>query len=285
MADWSETWTWIDGKWHEGNVPISGVRSHATWLGSSVFDGGRMFDGVMPDMDLHAERVNRSAKSLGLAPTMQAGEILELAKEGVAKFISDDALYVRPMYWAEEGGFMGVPPEASSTQFCLCIHVTPMPEPTGFTSMVSSIRRPAPDQAPVDAKAGCLYPMGGRAIREAQDHGFENAIVLDAIGNVAEFATANLWTAKDGVAYTPAPNGTFLNGITRQRVIKLLREAGTEVVEKVMTVAEVMDADEVFSTGNYSKVMPVTSVGDKKFGIGPIAQKSRDLYWDFAHSS
>ena len=107
MADWSETWTWIDGKWHEGNVPISGVRSHATWLGSSVFDGGRMFEGVMPDMDLHAERVNRSAKSLGLAPTMQAGEILELAKEGVAKFVSDDALYVRPMYWAEEGGFMG----------------------------------------------------------------------------------------------------------------------------------------------------------------------------------
>lgn len=283
MTQWSETWTWMDGEWHEGNLPLLGVRSHAAWLGSGVFDGARMFEGTMPDMGLHAKRVNHSAGSLGLNATMQAGKIVELAKEGVQKFTSKEALYIRPMYWAEEGGFMGVPPEAGSTRFCLSIYVTPMPEPTGFTASVSNIRRPALDQAPVDAKAGCLYPMGGRAIIDAHAKGFQNAVILDAIGNVAEFATANLWTAKDGVAYTPAPNGTFLNGITRQRVMKLLRGTGTEVVEKAMTVTDLFEADEIFSTGNYSKVMPVTKLDHLDFQPGPIASKARELYWDFAH--
>lgn len=282
MTDWSETWTWMDGEWHEGNHPLLGVRSHASWLGSSVFDGARHFDGVMPDIDLHAERVNRSAVSLGLEPLMTAEEIVALAWQGVKKFKSKEALYVRPMYWAELGGFMGVPPDKASTRFCLCLHVTPMPEPTGFTAITSNIRRPNPDQAPVDAKAGCLYPIGGRAMNEAFTRGFQNAVILDAIGNVAEFATANLWTAKDGVAYTPAPNGTFLNGITRQRVIRLLRDAGTEVIEKVMTITELQDADEVFSTGNYSKVMPVIKLDDREFEPGPVCLKARKLYWDFA---
>src|SRR3546814_10567161 len=76
-------------------------------------------------------------------------------------------------------------------------------------------RRPAPDQAPTDAKAAALYANAGRALKEAHDKGFENAVMLDPIGNVAEFATANLFMAKDGVVHTPAPNGTFLNGITR----------------------------------------------------------------------
>jgi len=161
--------------------------------------------------------------------------------------------------------------------------VTPMPEPLGFTAKTSRVRRPAPDQAPVYAKAGCLYPMGGTAMLEAQKEGYQNAIILDAIGNIAEFATANLWAAKDGIAYTPVPNGTFLNGITRQRVIKLLRENGTEVVEKSMTIADLHDADEIFATGNYSKVMPVTKVDHREFQPGPIAKKARDLYWEFAH--
>ncbi|MBA4782757.1 MAG: branched-chain amino acid aminotransferase [Rhizobiales bacterium] len=285
MNEWSETWTWMDGKWHEGNVPMLGVRSHATWLGSSVFDGARVFEGCMPDIDRHAERVNRSAASLGLKPSMKAGEIVELTQEAATKFVSKDALYIRPMYWAEQGGFMGVVPNGDTTRFSLIAYVTPMPEPTGFTAMTTRIRRPAPDQAPVYAKAGCLYPMSGQAMRDAQAEGFENAIVLDPIGNIAEFATANLWLAKDGVAYTPVANGTFLNGITRQRIITLLRESGTEVVEKTLNIKDLYDSDEVFATGNYSKVMPVTKVDHKQFQPGPIAKKARTLYWEFAHGS
>ena len=110
-------------------------------------------------------------------------------------------------------------------------------------------------------------------------------MVLDASSNVAEFATANLWIAKDGVAITPVPNGTFLNGITRQRVITLLREAGVEVRERAITFDEVMGADEVFSSGNYGKVMPVTRVEERDFQPGPIFNQAKELYFKFAESS
>ncbi|MEM8840061.1 MAG: branched-chain amino acid aminotransferase [Pseudomonadota bacterium] len=285
MTEWSETWTWMDGTWHEGNVPFLGVRTHAGWLGSSVFDGARVFEGTAPDLDLHCERVNRSAKSMNLDPSIPVGQMLELVKEGREKFTSREGLYVRPMYWAEEGGFMGVPPLAESTRFCMCLYVVPMPEPVGFSAVTSRIRRPAPDQAPVYAKAGCLYPMGGQAMLDARSQGYDNAVILDPIGNVAEFATANLWYAKDGVAFTPVPNGTFLNGITRQRVAKLLSDAGTKVVEKTVTIDEVREADEVFSTGNFSKVMPITRLDDREFQPGPIGNKARELYWEYAHSA
>ena len=135
---------------------------------------------------------------------------------------------------------------------------------------------------PTDAKASCLYPNAGRAIFEAKEKGFDNAIVLDANGNVAEYATSNLWIAKDGVAATPIANGTFLNGITRQRVVKLLREAGVPTEERTVTVQDVMDADEVFSTGNYAKVLPVTRVENRSLQPGPVYKRARELYWDYA---
>jgi branched-chain amino acid aminotransferase len=107
--------------------------------------------------------------------------------------------------------------------------------------------------------------------------------MLDPLGNVAEFATANLFIAKDGAAHTPVCNGTFLNGITRQRVAGLLRDAGVPVYERTITWSEILDADEVFSTGNYSKVVPVTRVEDRTFQPGPVARRARGLYWEFAH--
>jgi branched-chain amino acid aminotransferase len=283
VAEFSATWTWLDGDWHEGNVPIMGARTHAAWLGSMVFDGARAFEGVAPDLDRHAARVNESALALGLRPTMSAEKIAALAWEGIAKFPSDAALYIRPMYWAEEGGYMSVPPLPESTRFCLCLYETPMPEPTGFSVTLSSFRRPTLAQAPVNAKAGCLYPNSARALAEAKEKGFDNAIVCDALGNVAELATANIFMAKDGVVATPVPNGTFLNGITRQRVIALLREAGHRVEERTLAYRDFVDADEIFSTGNYSKVSPVTRIDDRALQPGPVAQEARALYWDFAH--
>jgi branched-chain amino acid aminotransferase len=138
---------------------------------------------------------------------------------------------------------------------------------------------------PVDAKAGCLYPNNARSLFEAKSRGFDNAIVCDMLGNVAELATSNIFMAKDGVVFTPIPNGTFLAGITRQRVIGLLRESGVKVVEKVLTYQEFEAADEIFSSGNYSKVVPVTRIGDRSLQFGPLYTKARELYWEFAHSS
>lgn len=281
---WSQTWTFVDGEWLSGNPPIMGPRSHAFWLASSVFDGGRWFEGVMPDVDLHCARVNRSALALGLKPTMTAEAILDLTREGVRKFDGNTALYIRPMYWAEQGGYLSVPADPDSTRFLLTIYEAPMPAPTGFSVTVSPFRRPSIETMPTDAKAGCLYPNNGRAVLEAKSRGFDNCIVLDMLGNVAETGTSNVFMAKDGVVFTPAPNGAFLNGITRQRTISLLRAGGVEVVEKSLTKKDFLEADEVFSSGNYLKVSPIIRFEDRDLQPGPFYAKARKLYWDYAHA-
>ena len=204
MAWHSQTWTWFDGAWHEGNPGFIGPRTHAAWLGSSVFDGARVFESVMPDMDRHAARVNRSAESMGLKATMAPEAIVGLTRDGAKKFAPGTALYVKPMYWAEADGASTILFDPDSTRFALCLFEAPMPTPNGFSVMKSSFRRPTLESMPTDTKAGCLYPNNARAIREARAKGFDNALVCDMLGNVAETATSNIFLAKDGVVRTPA---------------------------------------------------------------------------------
>ena len=211
------------------------------WLGSSVFDGARAFEGVTPDLDRHFARVNASATTLSLEPDVDVETMIGLTQDGVRRFAPGAALYIRPMYWAEEGGYMSVPPDPSSTRFLLTLYETPMPPPSGFSITLSPYRRPSLECMPTNAKAGCLYPNNGRAILEAKSRGFDNALVRDMLGNVAETGTSNIFMVKEGVVLTPMPNGSFLNGITRQRVIGLLRETGTDVRETMLTVADFLD--------------------------------------------
>ncbi|QFT68552.1 Branched-chain-amino-acid aminotransferase [Labrenzia sp. THAF35] len=285
MSGWSDTWTWIDGTWHEGNPPIMGPRTHASWLGSSVFDGARFFEGVMPDIDLHCKRVNDSAVALGMKPTMKVGEMVELTKEGCAKFGGDQQIYVKPMYWVESDGPGVIVGDPDSTRFCLCLFDAPMaPKDAAMSITLSPFRRPTVECMPVNAKAGCLYPNNARAMLEAKGRGFDNAVVRDMLGNVAELTSANIFMAKEGKVHTPVPNGTFLNGITRQRVIQLLRSVGYDVFERTMDYGEFLEADEIFSTGNYSKVTPVKRIEDRDLQPGPIAARARELYWEFSHA-
>jgi len=284
MADWSQTWTFFDGQWHDGNVPLWGARTHAIWLGSSVFDGARVFENVAPDLDLHCARVNASATAMALNAGVSADEWIGLVHDGMKKFAPGTTLYVRPMYWAERAGPLALPPDPESTRFALTLYEAPMRAPDGFSITLSPYRRPTPDSAPLDAKAGCLYPNNARAMLEAKSRGFGNCVVCDAVGNVAELANSNLFMAKDGVVHTPTANGTFLAGITRRRVIGLLRDAGTPVVETVLRYPDLQNADELFSTGNASKVLPITKVDDRSLQPGPIYRKARELYWQFAHS-
>ncbi|MEM5582237.1 branched-chain amino acid aminotransferase [Roseibium sp. AS2] len=285
MRGLSDTWTWIDGTWHEGNPPIMGPRTHASWLGSSVFDGARFFEGVMPDIDLHCRRVNDSAYALGMKPTLRAEEMAELTREGCKKFSSDQQIYVKPMYWLENDGPGVITGDPESTRFCLCLFDAPMaPKDAAISITLSPYRRPTMESMPVNAKAGCLYPNNARAMVEARERGFDNAVVRDMLGNVAELTSANVFIARDGKVHTPAPNGTFLNGITRQRVIQLLRASGYEVFERTMEYGEFLQADEIFSTGNYNKVTPVKRIEDQDLQPGPIAARARELYWDFSHA-
>lgn len=273
------SWTFFDGEWKSGNVPLIGSMTQAVWLSSIVFDGARAFDGLAPDLDRHAARAIDSARRMGLEPKEDVDEIVRCAREGVKKFPADAALYIRPMFFGE-GGF--IIPEPDSARFALVIHELPMPEASGFSACLSKYRRPSPETAVTDAKASALYPNVARALAAARDRGFDNAVKLDLNGNVAEFATSNLFMVKNGVAYTPTPNGTFLNGITKQRVTSLLREDGVDVVERRITWDDLMDADEVFSTGNYGKVVPCVRLEDREIERGEIGERARALYFEFA---
>lgn len=282
MGIGQEIWTWYRGRWHQGDLRILGAASHATWLGSLVFDGARLFEGVTPDLDRHAARVNDSARNLGLEPTHSPDAIEALTREGLKKFAPGTDVYIRPMYWAEEGGPGLLPPLPSSTDFALCLEALPMAPPTGFTLTTTRFRRPTLEVMPVNAKAACLYPNNARMLREAQSRGFQNALVCDMLGNVAETATANIFMARGGEVFTPAPNGTFLDGITRQRVIGLLRAAGVPVHETTLRIEDFREADEIFTTGNISKVVPAIAFDGRRLDYGPVARRARALYWEWA---
>jgi len=273
---------YVDGQWVEGNPRILGPKSHAVWLGSTVFDGARAFKGVAPDLDLHCARAVRSAEIMGLAPTLSGPEIEDLAWQGIAKFPKDTELYVCPMFFAEEGFIVPTP---ESTRFVLTISPAPIPAPDGFSACLSSFSRPAANMAPTEAKASCLYPNVARTVAEAAAKGFDTGVVLDPDGDVAEFAYANLFMAKDGEVHTPAPNGTFLNGITRQRVIKLLKGDGFAIHERSISFAELQQADELFGSGNYYKVAPCTRLEERNLQPGPIYTRARELYFAFAEGS
>jgi len=273
------TITYHQGAWHEGNPPMLGPMVHSLWMGSAVFDGARAFSGLVPDLGRHCARVVASAQSFGMTPEITPAEIEALAWAGIEKFDAGAELYIRPLFYFADGF---VTPDPDSATFMLTLFEAPMPAWHGTTACLSSFRRPSPEVAPTGAKASCLYPNVARAMLEARERGFDMAVMLDGLGNVAEFSTSNLFIAKNQVVRTPVANGTFLAGITRARVMELLRCDGVQVTEETVRFDDVLDADEVFLTGNYPKVLPVVRVEDRDYQEGPVSRLARDLYFSFA---
>lgn len=283
MAVGSRIRTYFEGRWHEGDVPVMKAADHGAWLGTTVFDGARYFDGMAPDLDRHLARINRSAEALMIKPSVSTEEMLEITREGLKDFA--DAVYIRPMYWAINGGASGVLAAYGETGFALCLEAIPMAPETATARLTTTrFRRPTLDCAVTNAKAGCLYPNNARMLAEAQAKGFDNALVCDANGNVAESATSNAFMVKDGEVFTPIANGTFLAGITRARHIANLRADGVTVHETVLTLDDFRGADEVFLSGNMSKVTPVTAFDEVSYQVGPMTRRTRALYWDWAAS-
>ena len=285
MATGSNIKTYFNGAWHDGDIPVIRAADHGAWLGSNVFDGARYVDGIAPDLMAHCTRVNRSAEALMITPSHSPKAMCEIIWEGLGRYPADATVYIRPMYWALDGGELGILPKAGATGFAISLEEIPMPDPTKTVRLTTtSFRRPVLADNVVNAKAGCLYPNNARMLLEAKTKGFDNALVADAMGNVAETATANVFMVRDGVVYTPIPNGTFLAGITRARHIKNLRENGIVVIETVLNFDDFRRADEVFLTGNLQKITPVSAFDEITYEIGPISQIARDLYWDWARS-
>ena len=277
--DKKQSFTWKEGKWLEGNPPLLGPMSHAWWMASSVFDGARAFSRLAPDLDRHCARLIESGKAFQMKSPLTLDEMVTIAWDGIEKFPHDAELYIRPMMYFEEGF---VTPDTDTTQFILTVFDAPLPAWTGLRTMISSYRRPTPDSAPTNAKASCLYPNVARALSEARTKGYDTAVVLDTLGNVAEFATNNLFIVKDGIVQTPIPNGTFLSGLTRGRVMELLTKDGYRIQERTLSVSDLKNAEEIFLTGNYSKIQPVVQIEKTKYDIGPVATRARELYFEFS---
>ena len=270
--------TFFDGDWKDGSPAVIRPRDHGFWLASNVFDGARSLTRRIPDLDLHCQRLIKSAEFMGMKPTVSAEEIEQLSREGVNTFPENTELYICPMFYPS-GGF--IVPEPESTQFLLHISVSPLPSQKGFSACLTQFRRPSYEMAPTEAKASCLYPNVARGVREANNKGFDTAVVLDPNGNVAEFSYTNLFMIEDGIVHTPAINGTFLNGITRQRTITLLKQDGFEVIERSIAYDELLKADELFATGNYAKLLPCIQIEDQKLKPGAIYNRARKLYSEF----
>lgn len=277
--------TFWEGRWHDGDLAVMKAADHGIWQGTSVFDGARFFDGVCPDLDLHCARVNRSAEALMITPTCAPEDMAAIIREGLAAYSPEQSVYVRPMYWALHGSDLGIAPLPGATGFAISLEEVAMPDP-GFSTTVTRtrFRRPVLEDSVCNAKAGCLYPNNARMLVEAQAKGFGNALVADALGNLAESATANVFLVKDGVVSTPIANGTFLAGITRARHIANLRADGVEVRECVLSFEDAHAADEIFLSGNFAKVTAVHAFDGTNYPNRPMTERARALYWAWARA-
>ena len=290
MASGTNVRTYFAGRWHDDDVMILRAADHGSWLGGTVFDGARSVKGMTPDLEAHCARVNRSAEALMITPTVSTADMVQITKEGLKAYGPEAAVYIRPMYWALDGDVSAIVPSGETTGFALCLEEIPMAGPEMAATLTrTQFRRPVLEDAVVNAKAGCLYPNNARMLVEARSKGFSNALVADAMGNVAETATANIFMVRDGEVFTPVPNGTFLSGITRARHIVNLAGDGIKVHETVLTFDDFHSADEVFMSGNMMKVTPVSAFDETRYGVGPnenpITRRVREMYWDWAASA
>ena len=277
--------TYFQGEWHDGNYPILGAADHATWLGTLVFDGARRMFGTLPDLELNCQRILHSAHAMGLNPAQSWQEIYDITLDGLKLIPEEIDLYIRPMMWSVDYGSGIINPDPDSVGFAICLEEMAMPRQIQTMKLaLSPFKRPTLETAIANAKAASLYANSGRIIADARRRGFHNAIVRDANGNVAETGSTNIFIVKDGVVKTPIPNGSFLAGLTRARCMKLLDSMGHEVEETTLTIEDIHDADELFSTANLSKIVPVTHFEDTKLPSIELGSQLRQTYIDWALS-
>ncbi len=233
MATGTNLRTYFDGTWHDGDVPVMKAGDHGAWLGTTVFDGARFVDGMAPDLDRHLARVNASAEALMIKPTVDVDEMLEIVREGLALYPKDAAVYIRPMYWGIEGGYLGILPDQSATGFAVALEEIPMAAPdASMTLTTTRFRRPVLEDAVVNAKAGCLYPNNARMLAEARAKGYTNALVAEALA-YGDMGLALPILAPGGVASALTHWGS-----ADQQATYLQEFAGENVPQACVAIAE-----------------------------------------------
>ncbi len=270
--DARDGYIWLDGElvpWREARLH---VLSHGLHYASCVFEGERAYGGRVFKLDEHSRRLLDSARMLGFEIPYSLEEINAATCEVVrANGLSD--CYVRPVAWRGSEQ-MGV--SAHGTTIHLAIAAWEWGAYYRDLKLTRAIfRRPAPDTAPVHAKAAGLYMICTLSKHAAEAKGFEDALMLDYRGYVAETTGANIFLVREGALHTPIPD-CFLNGITRQTVIALARRRGIPVVERHIRPEELRQAQEVFVTGTAAEITPVRAIDDLRYQVGPVTAALMD---------
>lgn len=271
---------WFDGKlmpWREAKIH---TLTHGLHYGSCVFEGERVYGGKVFKLAEHSERLIASGEILGMTIPYSAAEIDEATRQVVtANEIVDG--YVRPVAW-RGSEMMGVAAQANRIHLAIAVwswpsYWSPEARMRGIRLNISEWRRPHPQTAPTSSKAAGLYMICTMSKHKAEGLGFEDSLMLDWRGQVAEATGANVFFIKDGEIHTPLPD-CFLNGITRQTVISLAQKRGIKVIERAIMPEEMAGFTECFLTGTAAEVTPVREIGPYTFTPGDI---SRQLIADY----
>ncbi|WP_205480397.1 branched-chain amino acid aminotransferase [Sphingomonas arenae] len=276
---------WFDGQlvpWREANVHIL---THAMHYASSVFEGQRAYNGVIFKLREHSERLHNSARILGFEIPWTAEEIDAACYEVLKANGLTDA-YVRPVAWRGSEQ-MGVSPKGTQPHLAIAAwtwgkYFDPAKAEKGIRLDIAPYRRPAPYTAPVHSKAAGLYMIASLSKQHADARGFDDALMFDWRGQVAEATGANAFFIRDGVIHTPTPD-CFLNGITRQTIIDLARRRGIEVVERAIWPEELESFQQFFVTGSAAEVTFVGSAGPWSFEVGEISRQLGRDYDDLVN--
>ena len=278
-------WIWFDGKltpWREAEVH---VLTHALHYASSVFEGQRAYGGEIFKLTEHSRRLKRSGELLGFEIPWSVEEIDAACREVLKANGLEDG-YMRPLAWRGSEQ-MGV--SAQRSKIHLAIAAWPWGAYFGEAAIAKGLRldiakwrRPASYTAPTESKASGLYMICTLARHEAQAKGFDDALMFDWRGQVAEGTGANAFFVRDGAVHTPTPD-CFLNGITRRTVIDLARRRGMDVVERAIWPEELEGFQEMFLTGSAAEVTPVSQAGPWSFEPGPVTLQLRKDYLDLVN--
>jgi branched-chain amino acid aminotransferase len=271
---------WFNGElkpWREAHLH---VLSHGLHYGSCVFEGERVYAGSIFKMTEHHERLHTSAKVLGFEIPYSVAEIDEAA-QAVCKANDIADGYVRPVAW-RGSEMMGVSAQKTHINVAIAAwdwpaYFTPEARLQGIRMTVSPWRRPAPDTAPTQSKAAGLYMICTLSKHEAEAKGYNDALMLDYRGQIAEATGANIFLVQNGELHTPTPD-CFLDGITRRTVIALAREMGYTVIERAILPEELGHTDEVFITGTAVEVTPVKEIDSYRFEVGQISRRLVSAY-------
>ncbi len=271
-------WIWVNGvfkPWREANVH---VLTHGLHYASAVFEGERAYDGQIFKSREHSERLHYSAQLMGFKIPYSVEEITRAKNETVAKSGLGSA-YVRAIAWRGSEK-MGVSAQNNKINVAIASWFWGDYFPDkmkGIRLTVAPYQRPSPATAPCQAKAAGLYMICTLSKHGAEAQGFQDALMLDWRGQVAEATGANIFFVKDGVLHTPLPD-CFLNGLTRQTVIQLAKQRGIEVQERAIWPNELAGFEEVFLTGSAAEITPVAEIAGMTFKPGNITSQLIEDY-------